>query len=113
MADWICPNCQRRIHSLDGAISTNGEGFRHFDCEQAAGIDYAAAFDRLYEAVLDIGYTSHALMEETTGMFEEGSEVERLVVSLWVQPGDAKDHHWLKTGERRELVATREKQLED
>ena len=107
MADWICPNCDRRIHALDGSISSNGGPFRHVDCDAAAEIDYAAAFDRLHGAMCDIGYLSHELMEESVGGWEDRDpNIERLIGALWVKPGEALDYHWLRTGERPQVPAS-------
>lgn len=46
-----CSNCDKPIRSLDGARSTNGGAFVHFDCTKAALIDYGPAFDGVYRLV--------------------------------------------------------------
>lgn len=106
MSLGTCPNCGRGMHALDGSMSTNGEGFRHINCDRAAQIDYKAAFDRLHEAMCDIQYLTHDLAEcSFDGWMDRDPATEQTIASLWVKPGEALDHHWLKTGERRNHVA--------
>lgn len=40
-----CPRCRRPIHALDEYTGAGNEQ-RHTDCDRAARIDYASAFDR-------------------------------------------------------------------
>ena len=78
-----CPVCGKSIHALDGAMSSGGEPMRHMDCERAASIDYAAAFDILYRRALDNQRTVNELVEVTTQEDGEPWEHDGLLMQLY------------------------------
>jgi hypothetical protein len=99
----VCVLCDEPIHALDGSSSTNGQPWRHDDCEQAASVDYAAAFDRLYGAAIDAESCAWRLMEETASDNEAGTcldeSSERLLLDIYTGLLDATA--WRSYGQER------------
>lgn len=84
-----CPNCLRPIHSLDGAVSHLGKPFEHFSCEEAARIDYGAAFDRIYAMVQDAADRTWSLIEDTAGDEAFQERYDKSLIGVQSLLGDA------------------------
>lgn len=87
----LCATCGKTIHALDGSNWSSGDPmWRHGDCERAARIDYARAFDILYQRTLRNEEIVDALVEATAREDGELWEHDGLLMQLYVDDST----HW-------------------
>lgn len=77
-----CALCGKPIHALDEQTGA-GNNQRHVDCTKAARIDYAAAFDRLYDLAGDASQAIHRVITESAGDEECTRKYGQFLTDAW------------------------------